>query len=81
MYELRSKWTHVRVSLERMRQALEKILAANDDPPPPLTQVAQRLRLGSAVLYKCHPEACYAISADTRSMRGNERQHECNTIV
>jgi transcriptional regulator with XRE-family HTH domain len=63
MYELRSKWTHVRVSMEQVRQALEKILAANDDPPPTLTQVAQRLGLGTPVLYKCHPEACYAISA------------------
>src|SRR6266700_737240 len=63
MYELRSKWTHVRVSREQVRLALEKILAANEDPPPTLTQVAQRLGLGSPVLYKCHPEACYAISA------------------
>jgi transcriptional regulator with XRE-family HTH domain len=63
MYELRSKWSHVRVSMGQVRQALEKILTANDNPPPTLTQVAQRLGLGTPVLYKCHPEACYAISA------------------
>jgi transcriptional regulator with XRE-family HTH domain len=63
LYELRSKWTHVRVCMEQVRQALEKILAATDDPPPTLTQVAGRLGLGTPVLYKCYPEACYAISA------------------
>lgn len=56
-------WSHVRVSMEQVRQALEKILTADEDPPPTLTQVAGRLGLGSPVLYKCHPEACYAISA------------------
>ncbi len=63
VYELRSKWTHVRVSMEQVRQALEKILAANDDPPPTLTQVAKRLGLGTPVLYRCHRAACYAIAA------------------
>ena len=63
MYELRGKWTHVRVSTEQVRQALEKILAANDDPPPTLTQVATLLGQGTSVLYRCHPTACRAISA------------------
>src|SRR6266487_2851742 len=63
VYELRSKWTHVRVSTEQIRHALEEILAENDDPPPTLTQVAQRLGQGTPVLYRCHPTACYAISA------------------
>lgn len=63
VYELRGKWTHVRVSTEQVRQALEKILAANDDPPPTLTQVAKRLGQGTPVLYRCHPTACRAISA------------------
>ncbi len=63
VYELRSKWTHVRVSTEQVRHALEKILAANDDPPPTLTQVSHLLGQGTPVLYRCHPTACYAISA------------------
>jgi len=63
VYELRSKWSHVRVSTEQIRHALEEILAENDDPPPTLTQVAQWLGQGTPVLYRCHPTACYAISA------------------
>ncbi len=63
VYELRSKWTHVRVSTEQVQHALEKILAANDDPPPTLTQVAKRLGQGTPVLYRCHRAACYAIAA------------------
>src|SRR5260370_15275274 len=45
VYELRGKWTHVRVSMEQLRQALEKILSANEDPPPTLTKVSGRLQL------------------------------------
>jgi transcriptional regulator with XRE-family HTH domain len=63
VYELRSKWTHVWVSTEQVQQALEQILAANDDPPPALTEVAKRLGQDTPVLYKCHPTACRAISA------------------
>jgi len=63
VYELRSKWSHVWVSTEQVQQAVEQVLAANDDPPPTLTQVAKRLGQGTSVLYKCHPTACRAISA------------------
>ncbi len=63
VYELRSKWTHVWVETSQVRLALEKVLAANDDPPPTLTQVAKRLGQGTPVLYRCHPTACRAISA------------------
>src|SRR5262249_17858049 len=47
----------------QVRQALEKILTANDDPPPTLTQVAKQLGQDTPVLYRCHPTACHAISA------------------
>jgi transcriptional regulator with XRE-family HTH domain len=63
VYELRGKWTHVRVDANQVRQALEQILAANDDPPPTLTHVAQVLGQETPTLYKFHPTACYAISA------------------
>ena len=63
VYELRSKPPQPRVSPEQVRQALERALAANDDPPPTLTQVATRLGRRPAALYRYHPTACRAISA------------------
>ena len=44
-------------------QALEKILADNESPPPPLRKVARQLRHGPQTLYKIHPTACRAIVA------------------
>ena len=58
-----SPW-HLRPPLHRqaMQRALEAILTADEQPPPSLREVAQRL--GDTVLYLRHhlPELCRAIS-------------------
>jgi transcriptional regulator with XRE-family HTH domain len=51
------------VHTEQIYQALEQILADNEQPPPALKTVAQRLKLKYFLLYKAHPAACYEIAA------------------
>lgn len=46
-----------------MRRALEAVLARDDQPPPPMRQVAKRLGHHHAELIQHLPELCHAISA------------------
>lgn len=62
-----------------MRSALEAVLARDEQPPPPMRQVAARLGQGHAELIHHLPELCHAISARylaDRQRRGAERKRE-----
>jgi transcriptional regulator with XRE-family HTH domain len=65
--------------IAEMRSALEVVLARQEEPPPPMRQVAKRLGQGHAELIHHLPELCHAISARylaDRQRRGAERKRE-----
>jgi transcriptional regulator with XRE-family HTH domain len=48
-------------------QALENILASDENPPPSLREVAERLKCTYRFLYTCHQTACYEITSRYRA--------------
>jgi transcriptional regulator with XRE-family HTH domain len=67
-----------------IRQALVAVLACEDQPPPPMRQVAKRLGYSHPDMIKHFPELCHAISARylaDRHRKGVEKQqHLCAEI-
>jgi transcriptional regulator with XRE-family HTH domain len=47
----------------RLRQALEQVLAGEEQPPPSMREVGRRLAYGACELHRHFPELCSAISA------------------
>jgi transcriptional regulator with XRE-family HTH domain len=54
------------INRDKIYQELEHMLATEENPPPTLMSVAQKLGYSARVLYECHPTACYEISARYR---------------
>jgi hypothetical protein len=49
------------VQVEKIYQALERIVADNEQPPPSLRTIGRRIGYTSQVLSRCHPPACREI--------------------
>jgi len=65
--------------IAEMRSALEAVLAREEQPPPPMRQVAKRLGRGHAELIHHLPELCHAISARylaDRHQKGAEKKRQ-----
>lgn len=68
-----------RFDVVAVRRALEAVLACEDEPPPPMRQVAKRLGHGHAELIQHLPEVCHAISARylaARHRKGAEKKRQ-----
>jgi TniQ len=50
------------IDTKEVYHALEESLANNEQPPPTLRMMTQRLKLSSATLYKIHPAACHEMA-------------------
>lgn len=70
--------------IAQMRSALEAVLARDEQPPPPMRQVAKRLGRGHAELIHYLPELCHAISArylaDRHQKGAEKRQRLCAEV-
>jgi len=51
------------VDMEKTRQALESMLASEEDPPPSMSEMARRLQRDRHILTRHFPDLCQAISA------------------
>lgn len=69
----RQKREPVGVAENRQRKALEAVIQGNEDPPPSMREVAQRLQYGIARLYKSYPDLCQMISARYTNYRAEKR--------
>lgn len=49
------------IQVEKVYQALERIVADNEQPPPSLRTIGRRIGYTSQVLSRCHPPACREI--------------------
>ncbi len=52
---------------QRMRDEFEAILNANENPPPTLGEIAQRLDRTDGWLYRCFPELCRTLTERQRA--------------
>lgn len=52
---------------QRMRDEFEAILNANENPPPTLGEIAQRLDRTDGWLYRCFPELCRTLAERQRA--------------
>jgi hypothetical protein len=84
MESLPQRQTRQPFDTESVRQALEKVLEGEEDPPPSVTEVGRRLDYSCSVLRHRFPELCRAISAQRKAFllrRAQEKRQElCDQI-
>jgi hypothetical protein len=66
---------------ERLRLALEEVLQSDEYSPPPMSEVAKRLKYDHSLLYKHFPNLCRAISARVKAHRTKQCEEKKCQIV